>query len=109
MGNLLQKFDGFKECSYQNGKRIALFIYYRRFKEKIYNRFFLGRKDFHIDPSSQILGMKYIKIGKDFRAGKHFWIGAISEHNGKNFLPKIIIGDNVSFSDFGHVGAIVWQ
>ena len=105
MENLLQKLDGFKECSYQNGKRIALFIYYRRFKEKIYNRFFLGRKDFHIDPSSQILGLKYKKIGKNFSAGKHFWIEAVLEYNGKNFSPEIIIGDNVSFSDFGHVGA----
>lgn len=105
MGNLIQKITGFNKCRYQNGNILAILIYYYKFKEKIYNRFFLGQKNIHIDPSSRVLGLKCINIGKEFHAGKDFWLEAVMEYNGKKLSPQIIIGDNVSFSDFGHVGA----
>lgn len=105
MGNLTKKVNRFKKCGKQNGKMLAFSIYYRRLKEKIFNRFVLGRKDLQINPSSRILGLKYIKIGKNFHTGKDFWLEAVVEYNGTKFSPQIIIGDNVSFSDFGHIGA----
>lgn len=105
MRSLTKNVNGFKKCGKQNGKMLAFSIYYRRLKEKIFNRIFLGRKDLQIDPSSRILGLKYIKIGKNFHAGKDFWLEAVMEYNGAKLSPQIIIGDNVSFSDFGHIGA----
>lgn len=105
MVNWKQKTEDFKMQSYQNGKMLAFLIYYRRFKRKIYNKIFLGRNDIYIDPSSRVLGWKHIKVGKCFCTGKNFWLEAVTEYNEKNFFPHIIIGDNVSFSDFGHIGA----
>lgn len=99
------KISRLEKCIRQNGEKLAFLIYYRKIKEKIYNNLILGRKDLHIDPSSRILGWKYIKIGRNFQAGKGFYLEAVSEYNGINLSPKIIIGNDVSFTDFGHVGA----
>ncbi|MDR3654053.1 MAG: DapH/DapD/GlmU-related protein [Paludibacter sp.] len=51
-------------------------------------------------------GGKYIKLGVDFRASYRFRIEAWDNYKGINYNPKIIIGDNVSFSDNCHIGAI---
>lgn len=59
-----------------------------------------------VDISSKILGRKYIKVGKSFRSGKHLWLEAVTEYEGQKLCPKIIIKDNVSLSDFNHIGAV---
>lgn len=105
MGKISNKITRYKECCHQNGKRLTFLIYYHKFKRKIFNRFCLGRSDTCIDSSSQLLGLKNIIIGTGFQTGKHFRLEAVTEYNGIKYLPRIIIGDNVSFSDFGHVGA----
>lgn len=51
-------------------------------------------------------GGKYIKIGNNFHASYRFRIEAWDQYKGKNYSPVILIGDNVSFSDNCHVGAI---
>lgn len=52
------------------------------------------------------LGEKYISIGKNFRSSYRFRIEAWDNYNHLTFSPSIIIGDNVSFSDNCHIGAI---
>lgn len=59
-----------------------------------------------VDISSKILGRKHIKVGKSFSSGKHLWLEAVTEYKGQHFYPKLIIKDNVSFSDFNHIGAV---
>lgn len=59
-----------------------------------------------IDISSKILGKKYLHVGKNFCSGKHLWLEAVTEYNGQHFQPMLIIKDNVSFSDFNHIGAV---
>lgn len=65
----------------------------------------LGRLDTHVDSRAKILGLKNIKIGKNFSSARGLWLEAVSEYNGQIINPQIIIGDNVSFSEFNHVGA----
>jgi acetyltransferase-like isoleucine patch superfamily enzyme len=55
---------------------------------------------------SFIKGSQYIFIGKNFRASHGFRIEAWDNYLGYKYHPKIIIGNNVSFSDNCHVGAI---
>jgi acetyltransferase-like isoleucine patch superfamily enzyme len=52
------------------------------------------------------LGEKYISIGDNFRSSYRFRIEAWDKYNNHTFSPSIIIGDNVSFSDNCHIGAI---
>lgn len=59
-----------------------------------------------IDISSKILGKKYLHVGKNFCGGRHLWLEAVTEYNGQHFHPTLIIKDNVSFSDFNHIGAV---
>lgn len=59
-----------------------------------------------IDISSKILGKKYLHVGKNFCSGRHLWLEAVTEYNGHHFQPTLIIKDNVSLSDFNHIGAV---
>lgn len=51
-------------------------------------------------------GGKHITIGDDFYCGLRFRLEAYSQHLGHQFSPKIVIGNNVSFSSDCHIGAI---
>lgn len=53
-----------------------------------------------------LIGGKYIKIGKNFHASYRLRIEAWDQYRNSYFSPSILIGDNVSFSDNCHVGAI---
>ena len=59
-----------------------------------------------VDISSKIRGKKHMQVGKNFAAGKHLWLEAVSEYKGQKFHPTIVIKDNVSMSDFNHIGAV---
>ncbi len=88
----------------RDGLFMTLLICFRKIKFHLYNRLCIG-KGAHIDPSARIMGLKYITLGKDFTTGKDFWLQAVDEYRGQTFRPRIIIGDDVSFSDWCHVGA----
>lgn len=83
---------------------MALVVRFRRLEYRLFNRLCIGQGT-HIDPSARVLGLKYITLGKNFTAGREFWLQAVDEYRGQTFRPRIIIGDDVSFSDWDHVGA----
>ena len=72
---------------------------------KVFSRCLIGDKGF-VWYNSRIEGLKYIKIGKNFIAGKNLWLAAISEYNNEKFNPIIIIKDNVNIGEFVHIGAV---
>lgn len=59
-----------------------------------------------IDISSRIRGRRYMQIGKNFGSGKHLWLEAVTSYRGQTFHPTIVIKDDVSMSDFNHIGAV---
>lgn len=65
-----------------------------------------GRRDIRIDYTSRIRGKNHIRFGKNFHAGKMTWLEAVEEYQNIKFHPVIEIGNDVSFSDFNHVGAV---
>jgi acetyltransferase-like isoleucine patch superfamily enzyme len=52
------------------------------------------------------LGYKYITIGNNFTAESGLRIEAWDKYAGVPYSPEIIIGDNVSFGYYAHIGAI---
>ena len=94
-----------KQCFQANGCLLTVTIYYRKILNKLYNRLIIGRSNTHIDSRARILGLKNITIGDNFSAGRGLWLEAVTENNGKIFSPKIIIGNEVSLSDYNHIGA----
>jgi len=53
-----------------------------------------------------ILNHQYIHIGNNFSTLERFRIEAIDKFNGQVFMPKIIIGNNVTFNTDVHIGCI---
>ena len=98
------KLKGLWSDMKRDGFFLKRVIRFREWKLHLFNRLCLGR-DTHIDPSARIMGMKYITLGKNFKADKGFWLHAVDTHGGQMFKPRIIIGDDVSFGDWCHVGA----
>ncbi len=101
---LIGKLKGLQRSLERGDFFLTLVICLREWELRLFNRLCFGG-DTHIDPSARILGMKYMTLGKHFAAGKEFWIHAVDVHHGQVFQPQIIIGDDVSFGDWCHVGA----
>jgi acetyltransferase-like isoleucine patch superfamily enzyme len=55
---------------------------------------------------SKIKGGKYIRIGKNFNAGKNIRIECWDKYNQVIFYPELIIGDNVCMNNNVHIGCI---
>lgn len=72
----------------------------------IYGLIRLKKLGVYIDSSARVNGSKYIIVGSKFGAGKLFWIDAIDKYYNNKYSPKIIIGNNVSLSDFCHIASI---
>jgi len=51
-------------------------------------------------------GGKYIEIGKNSQIGKGVYLTAWDRYLDERFIPKIIIGNNSSIGNYGHVTAI---
>ena len=94
-----------KICYKNNGLLLTCTIYFRKIINKLYNSIIIGRRDTSIDSRAKIIGYKGIKIGQNFYAGKGLWLEAVSNYNEQLKSPKLIIGNDVSFSDFNHIGA----
>lgn len=98
--------------------RLSCFIYFPRFAVKVENFFHVlnsGRIAFQLKEvgsgleiryPAYILGAKYISIGMNFRTLRRLKMEAWDSYLGAKFSPSIDIGDNVSFSDSCHIGAI---
>lgn len=78
-------------------------ILWKDFTGRLYYFLLFHVWDGVIDTSGYIHGRKYISIGKNFCAGKCLRIEAI--RTSALNKPRIVIKDNVSLSDFNHIGA----
>jgi acetyltransferase-like isoleucine patch superfamily enzyme len=53
-----------------------------------------------------ISGAKYMTIGKDFASGPGLRMECIEDFRGQKFSPELVIGGNVIFNYYCHVGVI---
>lgn len=56
--------------------------------------------------SQQLIGLEYIKVGKDCTFGKNMKLTAWSSLNGQKFSPSITIGDGCVIGSNAHITAI---
>lgn len=94
----------------EHGSALALVRRFRRMATKVFSRIVnLKLKTpggLRLDPSAQILGMRYITIGRNFKVGRHFKLEAIRGFGNQSFTPRVVIGDGVEIHDFVHIGCI---
>jgi lipopolysaccharide O-acetyltransferase len=62
-----------------------------------------GWCDFLVHHSSRILGLKYIRVGPGFRAGRGLWMQAVHSYNKLNYEPRLSIGPFFGCSDYVHI------
>lgn len=77
-----------------------------RVKKKILNSISNVGDNFNIISPFAIEGGNNIHIGDNFFANSNLRIEAVTKYNDKIFYPEIIIGNNVSFGQYCHIGCI---
>ena len=87
----------------------AIFYYYRRILNLLYVLSTFGRMDLNLPYDSQIIGIKNIRFGNRVVAGRGLWLEALEKYEEcspkQKFAPQIIIGDDVSFGEYVHIGS----
>lgn len=58
-----------------------------------------------IEPFAYIRGVKHVRLGDNFRARRGLWLEAISQHEKICYTPTIVIGSNVTLSQYVHIAA----
>lgn len=86
----------------------TIYYYYKRIGNFLYVLSAFGRSDLNIPYDSRIIGIKNISFGKGVVAGRGLWIEAVKEYEEcspkQTFAPHVIIGNNVSFGEYVHIG-----
>lgn len=93
----------------ENGALMTLMrtkeVFAESLRSVIYSKVFTS-DNISIGRKSKIRGVKFISLGRNFRAGDDFWIEAISAYGRITYNPQIVIGNNVIFMNRVHITAI---
>ena len=85
-------------------------FYQKRIQKMLFSRRKFGRWDLCICPDAQLAGIQNMKIGRNFSAARGLWMETIESYGESDqlqfFKPELIIGDNVSFSEYVHIGCV---
>lgn len=65
-----------------------------------------GVSSIHIRKGAYLRGIRHIRIGENFDAGRGLWMEAVTSWQGNESKPEIQIGNNVSISFWGHIAAL---
>ena len=58
-----------------------------------------------VGAASYIRGSRHVSMGTGFSCRSQLWIEAVVEHNGVEYAPRIVIGENFSGGDSLHIAA----
>jgi acetyltransferase-like isoleucine patch superfamily enzyme len=59
-----------------------------------------------LGPRCMLRGLRYMKIGKNFRVMEGLWLEAHDRYRDQKLTPRVHIGDDVSVSRWCHISAI---
>lgn len=90
----------------QEGIFLTLLIYWQRIQNMIFSRCIFGRWDVNVHHDAHVGGVENMQIGQHFSAGRGLWMETISSYGEQHFAPRFIIGDNVSLSEYVHIGCV---
>ena len=54
----------------------------------------------------KLIGRANLKVGKNLGIGDNSRVESFNEYNGKFYSPEVIVGNNCSFGNYFHIGAI---
>lgn len=93
-----------KLCS--QGVVRTIYYYWKRINRLLFALVFFKRSDLQMPTDARLGGLKYMRIGKKFIAGRGLWLEAIDNFipSGQYFTPELIIGDRVSIGEYVHIG-----
>ena len=103
---------GIHICQHLHTKGLlwSMRFYWGRLRTVLYSRLVFGRWDINVDPDARVNGTEYMEIGRHFRAGRGLWLEAIDQYGeggtAQHFTPRLVIGDNVSLSEYVHIGCV---
>lgn len=99
----------------ENGTFLKVKGKWEKWSRKFYNaqlnrslRRFQGHasKGLLIHPTAKITGLAYMEIGRNFTAGEHLRLEAVSRYDDSRYSPQLVIKDNVCLNDFVHIGVV---
>jgi lipopolysaccharide O-acetyltransferase len=61
---------------------------------------------FRVGRSPHLGGLAHMRIGRNFSAGDHLWLEAITSYNGQAHTPELLIGDHANLSDSVHIACL---
>jgi len=66
----------------------------------------LHAPNFRAGRSPRLLGLAHMRIGKNFSAGDHLWLEAVTTYAGQPHSPELILGNNINLSDSVHIACL---
>lgn len=101
---------GLKAFSRSNGLFVTACVVMGGMARRVHNRLVRaalpGRPRIRVHPTAHLRGLRHCRIGDGFTAGRHLWLEAVEEQNGKLFQPSIRIGRDVIVNDDVHIAAV---
>lgn len=99
-----------KERLQQQGMFYTLSFYWQRIRNMLFSRCIFGRGDINVHHDANVSGVEHMQIGQHFSAGRGLWMQTIASYgeggHEQHFTPHLIIGDNVSLSEYVHIGCV---
>lgn len=108
-GKLRHCFDILVKRLTKDGVFRTLMFCQRRMCNMLFSRYTFNRWDLNVYPDARINGVENMKIGRHFSAARGLWMETICSYGGghvQHFTPSLIIGDNVSLSEYVHIGCV---
>lgn len=106
MNKLLFFFGKMKISVEKNGWELSIWNFVRKILNRIYIISIFHCKDFDFDFTAKIIGYKYMTMGNNIYIGRYSWLECITQYGDNKFSPKLVIKNNVSMSDFVHIGVV---
>jgi len=66
----------------------------------------LNAQKLRLGPGCVIRGSRFLHFGNNVYAHGHLWLEAVGAYRDQRFSPRIVIGDNVAFSEGVHISCI---
>ena len=83
-----------------------LLISMKRYSNLFHSKCKRCGKTIRIHYPLSLKGLDYIEVGDNFKLGYYSSLEAWDLHNNVHYEPSIVIGDNVSFGNYCHIGCI---
>jgi len=78
---------------------------FRRLRDSLTSRR-LRAPEFRTGRHPRLLGLRHMRIGRNFSAGDQLWLEAVVFYRGQRFTPELELGDDISLSDNVHIACL---